>query len=535
MSETSVCFDACAPRAVARGVVSRLTYRVGLSLCLLVFSALPVHAQLIRSIEAFDQAHQTVDDSRAWIIALSVPNSTASADHGWENLNDYIGRVQHELADEMGWRNFNELVAYEHLPLMAKQLDRSEAERVLASPHVAGLYRNEMRFTSLKESTRMTHEAALLQNGNRGAGQVVAVIDTGVDDTHPFLRGKVVGGACFSFVGNCAGGMQRDAGPQAGRPTIADAAHGTHVAGIIVGSDSNSHGMAPDANVLAVQVFSRVGDQVGATDADILAGLDWVYSQRERFSIVAVNLSLGAGEFTAACDGITPFTQAFRLLRQAGIVPVVASGNESLTSAIGSPACVSLAVSVGSLDKDGSVSRFSNSSAQLSLVAPGGSIRSSVPGGQFHSFSGTSMAAPHVAGAIALLKSAHPQASADDIVRALTQGGRLIQDSRNHQTTPQLDVAAADQRLSGATPTPAPAPKPEAAPAPKPPPVSAPSPTPTPIPAKPPAPAPKPSPRPTTPKPVAPKPVAPDINLPLCEERVGGILVQRAAPCRKGG
>lgn len=506
----------------------------GAAIMLLLCLTGPVQAQLVHDLDAFDQASLSQSEDTPWLIALSVPAVAAGESGGWENLNSYIDRVQRELADEMGWRNFNDLVAYEHLPLVAKTVDRDEARRLFQSAHVAGLYRSEMRQLFLRESADIVQASPLLQRGAGGAGQVVAILDTGVDDTHPFLRGKIADGACFSYYGNCPGSAQRSEGVHAGRPTLGDD-HGTHVAGIVSGRSTELHGIAPEARLLAVQVFSRVGDKTGATDVDVLAGLDWVYSQRHRYSIAAVNLSLGGGAFASACDDLTPYAQAFRLLRQAGIVPVVASGNDGMSAAIASPACVSQAVSVGSLDKTGPVSTFSNSSPQLSLMAPGRSIHSSVLNGQFRSLSGTSMAAPHVAGAVALLRAANPDASAERIVEALLHSGQTIRDTRNQRVLPRLDVTAAQQRLH---PVPSPVPEPRPTPAPTPTPAPRPEPAPTPPPAPAPAPIPKPAPpapQPPKPAPVqpAPKPVPkPDPSLPLCEERIDGILVQRPSPCR---
>lgn len=507
-------------------------HRIAAAFVLLAI-CLPVHAQLIRDIETFDQARSTQPEDAAWLIALAVPATPAEESGGWENLNSYIDRVQRELADEMGWRNFNDLVTYEHLPMVAKAVDRDEVQRLLQSSHVAGLYRNEVRELFLSESTEIVHATSLLQQGKGGEGQVVAILDTGVDDTHPFLQGKVVNGACFSSYGNCPGGAQRAEGTQAGRPTLGSD-HGTHVAGIIAGRSAKLHGIAPQAKLLAVQVFSRAEGRTGATDVDILAGLDWVYSQRNSYSIAAVNMSLGSGAFASSCDDITPYTQVFRLLRQAGIVPVVASGNDGMSAAIASPACVSQAISVGSLDKGGSVSSFSNSSPQLTLMAPGRDILSSVLDGQFHALSGTSMAAPHVAGAVALLRSANPDASAERIVEALLHVDETVRDPRNQRVLPRLDVAAAHLRLhplpKPVPPEPAPAPTPEPAPAPAP----APDPAPGPAPAPPSKPMPQPQPAKPAPVQPAPKPTPkPDIKLPLCEERIDGILIERPPPCRR--
>lgn len=512
----------------------------------------------IQTIAEFETAQKEQGEEVPWLISLSVDESegnevqTAQSDGGWENLNDYIDRVQREFADDMGWRNFNELVAYKSIPVVAKTLTSEEAERVLASGKVNGLYRNSELHLSLRESTRIVRSAELARLGAGGRGQVVAVVDTGIDDTHPFLRGKVVNGACFSYLGQCPGGVTRAEGPSAGRPLFPASVggdHGTHVAGIVAGSGGGMQGVAPEAQLLAAQAFSLApnGKRATSHDSDLLAALDWIYGQRNRYRIAAVNLSLGGGAFNAGCDAFAgPYLQMFRLLRQAGIVPVVASGNDSLPNQIARPACVSGALSVGSIDKARTVSWFSNANPSLHLLAPGHEIVSSTFQGQFVPYSGTSMAAPHVAGALAALRSAHPSASAELAVQALLTTGPSVIDARSGRRSPTLDVQAGLQQLKSLVqrnqPAPAPSPTPAPAPpgkaAPTPPPVK-PAPTPPPAqpetPIKPPTPSPAP-PRSQPPAMPTPKPAPPrvDPNLPLCEERIDGIHVHRPPPCRKG-
>ncbi len=296
-----------------------------------------------------------------------------------------------------------------------------------------------------------------------GTGQVVAIIDTGVDKAHPFLAGKVVAEACYdsSGVSTCPNGLDADTGAGAGVPcTFApQCPHGTHVAGIAAGNGPGAgvsfSGVARGASLLPIRVFHEDSDPADcAPDAppcarasfmDIVQGLEHVYDLRDTYAIAAANLSLGAGAFTVPCDGVWPaMDTAIANLRAAGIATVVASGNEGFIDAIAFPACISTAISVGATT-DGSgglaadqVAWFSNSAAFLSLLAPGYLINSSVPGEGFANFPGTSMAAPHVAGAWAVMKQADPDASVDDVLEGLQNTGKPITDPGNGVATPRI-------------------------------------------------------------------------------------------------
>jgi hypothetical protein len=214
---------------------------------------------------------------------------------------------------------------------------------------------------------------------------------------------------------------------------------------------------------MAIQVFSRFNAAadcfpsaapcVQAYFSDIIAGLDHVYSMRTLVNFAAVNLSLGGGGFTNPCDTVDATHQALKasidLLRSAGIATVIASGNDGLLDQISSPACISSAVSVGSTD-DGSsgtmadqVSSFTNMASFLSLLAPGRWIVSSVPGGGFANFAGTSMATPHVAGAFAVLKQKAPAASVSQLLGALQTTGLPVLDPPAGLTKSRIRVKAA--------------------------------------------------------------------------------------------
>jgi subtilisin family serine protease len=172
-------------------------------------------------------------------------------------------------------------------------------------------------------------------------------------------------------------------------------------------------------------------------------------------NIAAVNMSLGGGQYHEACDA-EPEKPLIDNLYAAGIATVISSGNDGFIDAIGGPACISSAVSVGATDKADWVADFSNSSQDLDLLAPGVAINSAVPGGSHEAWDGTSMAAPHVTGAFAVLKQAAPDAGVDAIQAALQDSGKPVMDNRNGITKRRIQVDQALTALDGSVPPPPP-------------------------------------------------------------------------------
>ena len=304
---------------------------------------------------------------------------------------------------------------------------------------------------SLAESVPLIEADQAWSSGFDGHGMTIAVLDTGVDKTHPFLTGKVVEEACYSSTSAgisqtfCPNGLDTQIGDGAATPCpMPTCEHGTHVAGIAAGGDTDpTHpfpGVAKGADLMAVQVFTQVIDAascggtapcVGAFSSDIIAGLEHVYdvALAGQHQISSVNMSLGGDVFDAACDD-QPYKPIIDNLRSIGVATVIAAGNSGWPFGITAPACISTAVSVGATDKQDNVAWFSNTAPFLSLFAPGDSITSSVPGGGYEPLSGTSMATPHVAGVWAILKQAAPDASVSTILDALQHTGLPITDTR---------------------------------------------------------------------------------------------------------
>jgi subtilisin len=287
-------------------------------------------------------------------------------------------------------------------------------------------------------------------SGYTGAGKTIAILDTGVDKNHPALSGKVVSEACYStnesdsgisgISSLCPGGDKESVAVNSGLNCSAapGCAHGTSVAGVAAG-------VATGANFISIQVNSRLDndDICGGPDpciltvpSDLIKGLEHVFSLSRTYGIASANVSLGNGRFTSNCDNGNLVKPAIDQLRSVGIATVVASGNGSYSDAIGFPACVSTAISVGATGDGGSlpgnsIAPYSNSATFLSLLAPGYYPSAPVPGGGSSAVSGTSIAAAHVSGALAILRQHQPDTSVTEVLNRLKNSGVIVTDSRS--------------------------------------------------------------------------------------------------------
>jgi subtilisin family serine protease len=346
---------------------------------------------------------------------------------------------------------------FETIPSVALELDADALAALEKSGLAASIEPDELSDPTLAQSTPLVESTEANSLGRDGSGQTIAVLDTGVDKAHGFLAGKVVSEACFS-AGDCPGGASNSTATGSGVPcTYAsdDCEHGTHVAGIAAGRGTSFSGVAPGANLIAINVFSRFDSGCGSRPApcarsfvsDQIKGLERVFALRSSLRIAAANMSLGGGLNSGNCDGDSR-KPAIDNLRSAGIATVISSGNEGSNTSVGAPACISSAITVGSTTKTDVVASSSNSSTLVELLAPGVNINSSVPGGGFEFKSGTSMAAPHVAGAWAALKQVSPTASVSTLLGHLQATGKPITDPDNGITKPRIRVLSASTRLA---------------------------------------------------------------------------------------
>ncbi|KAI7883255.1 subtilisin-like protein [Lichtheimia hyalospora FSU 10163] len=215
---------------------------------------------------------------------------------------------------------------------------------------------------------------------NQGAGVDVYILDTGVKGDHEELEGRVRYGPSFVYDGETNDANADEHG------------HGTFVAGVCC---STSYGVAKQANIVSVKTLDNDGNGMLS---DLLKGLSWVVSQHRNDTKTVVNLSLGADFNQVANDAIA---QAVSL----GIHVVVAAGNYGEDACKYSPGSAPQAITVGAIDQDDAIAYYSNFGKCVDIFAPGTNIVSTWNTGMDASkkLTGTSMAAPHVSGALALM------------------------------------------------------------------------------------------------------------------------------------
>lgn len=244
-------------------------------------------------------------------------------------------------------------------------------------------------------------------NRSTGNSVKVAVLDTGFDLDHPDLQPNIAEGINL---------VDPDAPPRD------DHGHGTHIAGIIAAADNNSGviGVAPAARLYPVKALNSRGE---GTLADVLEGLQWCIDN----DMQVINLSIGTDSPSTALE------QAITAVYQAGIVMVAAAGNDGTSDSVDFPAAYSQTISVGALTTGNWLAWYSSQGPEITLVAPGDQVLSTIQGGSYGRMSGTSMATAHVTAVVALIQQLKPELTPDQVTEVLTSSAEKLRGLKSEQ------------------------------------------------------------------------------------------------------
>lgn len=412
------------------------------------------------------------------IVALALPQPFAPeaelSQRGVRAQRAAIAAAGDAVLSALAGQQAQVAATFTAIPSLALRVDAKALLTLAGLPQVTSIEEDVPVPASLGSSTGHLGLPAVWAGGVVGTGQTVVLLDTGIDTDHPFFANRLVDGACFSNAGGAGGyttlcpngsdlqlglaGAESDSGNSAcWNGAVSLCWHGSHVAGIAAGGGHNNlNGVAYGAGVIAIQIFTRFDNYAGCGSSacaltyttDQLRALDYVYTTLSpAYPLAAVNMSLGGGQYSAPCD-VDSRKPAIDNLRGAGVATVIAAGNNGYRNALSAPACISTAVAAGGVtdsDSPPTDAVLYNMHSLVDLLAPGRSVTSAYVGGAYATASGTSMAAPHVAGAFALCKSANPALGVGQIEAILEQTGVAVHDARSGgvHTRPRLQMDAA--------------------------------------------------------------------------------------------
>jgi len=376
-------------------------------------------------------------------------------------LQAAVARAQEDVLRPLGQGEFTPVRRYRAVPALDGWITASCVDALARLPGPLRIDLDPGGGPTLAQAVPLMNADDAHGFGFTGASVQVAILDSGLDTDHPDMADDLIAQACFCSGGGgcCPGGSDTRFGAGAAED---DLGHGTNVTSIVTSRGAVAPvGVAPDAEIVAVKVF----DASSFSNGDVVAGLDWILTDRPDVDVV--NMSLGTfAVYEGDCDSATAVTRSYRdaidALRARGVITFAASGNNESGTGMNAPACVAGAISVGAVyDADvgpfnfpglscsesstapDMVTCFSNSNATTDLFAPGAPILASGLDAQLSIYAGTSQASPAAAACAAIILQADPSLTPDALESVLEATGVPVTDPTNGLTFPRVDCLEA--------------------------------------------------------------------------------------------
>jgi serine protease AprX len=343
---------------------------------------------------------------------------------------------------------------YRRIPARAMTMRAADIAAYADDDDVERVWRDLPVHTWLDASVPLLEVPRVWADGKRGAGVKIAIVDTGIDTAHPDFEGRIQATRDFTGKGSVADGH----------------GHGTHVASIAAGSGAASGGkyvgVAPEALICVAKVLA---DDGGGMMSDVMAGIEWAVDEGAQ----AINLSLGAPGPGDGDDALSTLCDA---AVEEGVVVCAAAGNAGPgASTVGPPGVARLVITVGASDKSDGIANFSSRGptsdgrTKPDVVFPGVGIVAARAAGthmgtplndRYTSANGTSMAAPHATGGVALLLEAYPNLTPAEIKDVLMRSAKDLGLDENTQGAGRAQIYNAYASLKPVEPGPGPGPEP---------------------------------------------------------------------------
>lgn len=424
---------------------------------------------VIAGVDISDEVQQAFDAGNEDVsVIVLLEDDAKTISHNQEEKKEAIQEKQEKVLKDLNQeekqtvlglfteeKEFELQRQYQNINAFAGEITEEGLAKLRQNPQVESVVVNKIRHIFLSDSVPLINADDAWKvsvNGYNitGEGETACVVDTGIDYNHSALGGsfgnQVIAG--YDFYNN-------DSDPRD------DQGHGTHVAGIVASTDGTYKGVAPGAKLIAVKVCDSGGS---CADADVLAGLEWCINNAITYNISVISISLGGGQYSSYCDAESDFVPYASVINDAvskGINFVAATGNSGV-GGIAGPACVQNATRVTATTKSDALASYGSRHSFFTdiIAVPGSSITSLNDGGGTIVMSGTSMAAPHVSGAIILMRQYWKLAygkvpTPEQAEQKILATGKQVYDDSTNKNYARVDVLALLQPLLTFTDAPA--------------------------------------------------------------------------------